>query len=170
MKRYIRVIDLLALLGFAACAANGQQIGKFVPIAAGSDEDRALTEINATADPAQKLALIREAGCLIVVVSAHGNTDPVADLRNFEDDLLIADLDIVSGRVERLRDAVKKPRPNGRGAEIETLPGVQTPESRIYHRIHAAIAAHRLLPGASSSRTIDFGCAMRIGTVAGPSC
>jgi DNA-binding GntR family transcriptional regulator len=28
------------------------------------------------------------------------------------------------------------------------LAGVQTPESRIYHRIHAAIAGHRLLPGA----------------------
>jgi DNA-binding GntR family transcriptional regulator len=47
-----------------------------------------------------------------------------------------------------LLKSMKKPRPNGRGAEIETLPGGQTPESRIYHRIHAAIAAHHLLPGA----------------------
>jgi DNA-binding GntR family transcriptional regulator len=43
---------------------------------------------------------------------------------------------------------MKKPRPNGRVTGIETLAGVQTPESRIYHRIHAAIAGHRLLPGA----------------------
>ncbi len=34
------------------------QIGKFVPIPAGSDADHALAEINGTADPAQKLALI----------------------------------------------------------------------------------------------------------------
>ena len=34
------------------------QIGKFVAIPANSDADHALTEINATADPAQKLALI----------------------------------------------------------------------------------------------------------------
>jgi hypothetical protein len=61
---------------------------------------------------AAKLAMIREAGCLVVVVAAHGGANPVADLSNFDDDLLIADLDIVSGRVERLREQVKKPRPN----------------------------------------------------------
>ncbi|MGA2098451.1 MAG: hypothetical protein ABSH39_19320 [Candidatus Acidiferrum sp.] len=58
MKRILRVICLLGLVGFAQRTADGQQIGKFVPIAAGSDEDRALTEINAATDPAQKLALI----------------------------------------------------------------------------------------------------------------
>src|SRR5262245_32203096 len=51
---------------------------------------------------AQKLSMIREAGCLVVVVAAHSGGDASADLRNFEDDLLIADLDIVSGRIERL--------------------------------------------------------------------
>jgi hypothetical protein len=34
------------------------QIGKYVPVPAGSDADHALTEINSTTDPAQKLALI----------------------------------------------------------------------------------------------------------------
>src|SRR3984893_3086133 len=34
------------------------QIGKYVPIPAGSEADHALTEINATTDPTQKLALI----------------------------------------------------------------------------------------------------------------
>ena len=47
---------------------------------------------------AAKLAMIREAGCLIIVIAAFDGTDPAADLQNFEDDLLIADLDIVSGR------------------------------------------------------------------------
>jgi GTP-binding protein YchF len=61
---------------------------------------------------AQKLAMIREAGCLVVVVAAFAGSDAAADLGNFGDDLLIADLDIVSGRVERLREQVKKPRPN----------------------------------------------------------
>ena len=61
---------------------------------------------------AQKLAMIREAGCLVVVATAFDGGDPAADLNNFEDDLLIADLDIVTGRVERLREQVKKPRPN----------------------------------------------------------
>jgi ribosome-binding ATPase len=61
---------------------------------------------------AQKLALIREAGCLVLVVAAFDGGQALADLQTFEEDLLIADLDIVSGRVERLQDQVKKPRPN----------------------------------------------------------
>jgi GTP-binding protein YchF len=69
---------------------------------------------------AQKLAMIREAGALIIVVANFGGADAAADLQNFDDDLLIADLDIVSGRVERLRDSVKKPRPN-REKEQEEL-------------------------------------------------
>ena len=48
----------LFLLGYASGPAFGQQIGKFVPIQAGSDVDHALTEINAATDPAKKLALI----------------------------------------------------------------------------------------------------------------
>jgi tetratricopeptide (TPR) repeat protein len=40
--------------------AVAQQIGKYVPIQAGSDVDHALTEINAAAEPAQKLALIQK--------------------------------------------------------------------------------------------------------------
>lgn len=58
MKRIIRLIGTLGLLAMTALAADAQQIGKFVPIAAGSDEDKALTEINGTSDAAQKLALI----------------------------------------------------------------------------------------------------------------
>jgi len=48
----------LFLLGCSAGPAFGQQIGKFVPIQAGSEVDHALTEINAATDPAQKLALL----------------------------------------------------------------------------------------------------------------
>src|SRR5947209_2833654 len=53
---------------------------------------------------AQKLAVLREAGALVVVVAAFGGNNPAGDLQNFDDDLLIADLDILSGRVERLND------------------------------------------------------------------
>ena len=73
---------------------------------------------------AGKLALIREAGCLVVVVGAFSGAEPIADLRNFEDDLLLADLDILSGRVERLRESVKKPRPN-REKEQEELAALE---------------------------------------------
>jgi len=50
----------LFLLGCSAGPLFGQQIGKFVPIQAGSEVDHALTEINAATDAAQKLALIEK--------------------------------------------------------------------------------------------------------------
>ena len=50
----------LFLLGCSGCPAFGQQIGKFVPIQAGSEVDHALTEINAATDAAQKVALMEK--------------------------------------------------------------------------------------------------------------
>src|SRR5258706_4588670 len=61
MRREKVLVVALLFLVYTACAiypTSAQQIGKFVPIAANSDADRALTEINAATDPAQKLALI----------------------------------------------------------------------------------------------------------------
>lgn len=58
MKRITQALGFLVLVVFAVRPASGQQIGKYVPIPAGSDADHALTEINATTDAAQKLALI----------------------------------------------------------------------------------------------------------------
>jgi len=56
----IKWFSLAVILLCAWNIAVAQQIGKNVPIQAGSDVDHALTEINATADPAQKLALIEK--------------------------------------------------------------------------------------------------------------
>lgn len=58
--RRIKWFSLAVILLCAWNVAVAQQIGKYVPIQAGSDVDHALTEINATADPAQKLALIEK--------------------------------------------------------------------------------------------------------------
>src|SRR6266404_2397365 len=51
------MLTLGGALGLCA-ATNAQHIGKYVPIAAGSEADHAMQEINAATDPAQKLALI----------------------------------------------------------------------------------------------------------------
>lgn len=56
----IKWFTLTTILLGAWNIVAAQQIGKNVPIQAGSDVDHALTEINATADPAQKLALIQK--------------------------------------------------------------------------------------------------------------
>src|SRR5262245_23672185 len=58
MRTYGKQIVLAAVLLLSGNTVHGQQIGKYVPINAGSDADRAMTELNAANDPAQKLALI----------------------------------------------------------------------------------------------------------------
>src|SRR6185295_6152662 len=74
---------------------------------------------------AVRLGLIREAGCLLLVVNAFSSSaDPVADVRNFAEDLLLADLQIVSGRIERLRESTKKPKPN-RDQELVELAALE---------------------------------------------
>jgi tetratricopeptide (TPR) repeat protein len=60
MKRKQLLVGALLLLTFLfllALPANAQ-IGKYVPIQAGSDADHVMTEVNAATDPAQKLAAI----------------------------------------------------------------------------------------------------------------
>lgn len=73
---------------------------------------------------AAKLGLIREAGCLVLVVAAFAGSNPLDDLRSFEEDLILADMEIVSGRVTRLRESVKKPRPN-REQELAELAALE---------------------------------------------
>jgi len=58
MPRRIWLIGALLLCGVDP--VFGQQIGKYVPIQAGSEVDHALTEISAATDPAQKLALLNK--------------------------------------------------------------------------------------------------------------
>lgn len=60
---------------------------------------------------AARLALIREAGCLVLVVSAFEGSDPAADLKTFSEDLLLADMEIVANRISRVEESLKKPVP-----------------------------------------------------------
>lgn len=73
---------------------------------------------------ATRLGLLREAGCFVLVVAGFAGSDPLVDLASFEEDLLLADLEIASGRVERLRESVKKPRPN-RDEELAELAALE---------------------------------------------
>jgi len=74
---------------------------------------------------AQKLAVIREAGCLVLVVAGFSKGDPLEDQRGFAEDALLADMEIVGGRIERLRESTKKPRPN-RDQELAELAALET--------------------------------------------
>jgi GTP-binding protein YchF len=68
---------------------------------------------------AARLAVLREAGCLLLTVAGFGGADPLVDLRTFEEDLLLADLEIVSGRAQRLEEQMKKPRPKDQREQDE---------------------------------------------------
>ncbi len=60
---------------------------------------------------AARLALIREAGCLVLVVPAFTGSDTAAEISSFEEDLMLADMEIISGRIDRVEQALTKPLP-----------------------------------------------------------
>jgi ribosome-binding ATPase len=64
------------------------------------------------ADNPQRLALIREGDALLVVLNGFAGADPAAELTGFRDEMLFADLEVVTSRVERLEASIKKPRPD----------------------------------------------------------
>jgi hypothetical protein len=76
-RMFLGPLFVLAWAVLGAIAPAYAQIGKYVPIPAGSDADHALTEIDATTDPAQKLALIDKFAANI----AQGDLAIVADDR-----------------------------------------------------------------------------------------
>jgi GTP-binding protein YchF len=64
------------------------------------------------ADNPQRLALIREGDALLVVLNGFSGQDSAAQLGLFRDEMLFADLSVVTTRVERLEASLKKPRPD----------------------------------------------------------
>jgi GTP-binding protein YchF len=70
-------------------------------------------------DNPQRLALIREGDALLVVLGAFAGGDPAAELAAFREELLFADLGVVTNRVERLEASVKKPRPDREAQQKE---------------------------------------------------
>ena len=78
------------------------------------------------ADNPQRLALIREGDALLIVLNGFAGGDPAAQLAAFRDEMLFADLGVVTTRVERLEASLKKPRPDRElvGKELEIVKAV----------------------------------------------
>jgi ribosome-binding ATPase YchF (GTP1/OBG family) len=76
-------------------------------------------------DNPRRLGIMRDAGGLLVVLTGYATGDLADELRRFREELLFADLEIVTGRIERLEDQLKKPRPakqrEADQAELEIL-------------------------------------------------
>jgi len=75
-------------------------------------------------DNPQRLALIREGDALLIVLDGVTGDDPAAYLTAFREEMLFADLGVVTNRAERLEASVKKPRPD-REAQLNELELVQ---------------------------------------------
>ena len=85
-------------------------------------------------DNPRRLGILREADGLLVVLAGFGGGEPAQELRNFRDELIFADLEIIAGRIERLEAQLKKPRPSkDREADQREL--------ELLHRIAAALEA-----------------------------
>lgn len=81
-------------------------------------------------DNPQRLALIREGDALLIVLGAFAGGDPSADLAAFRDEMLFADLGVVTNRAERLEASVKKPRPD-RDQQLKELEVVKRVQSAL---------------------------------------
>lgn len=61
---------------------------------------------------AQRLGIIRESHLLVQVIGVFNGHDALQDVVSFGDDIMLADLQVVSNRIERLKKDVLKPRPD----------------------------------------------------------
>jgi ribosome-binding ATPase YchF (GTP1/OBG family) len=62
-------------------------------------------------DNARRLAILRDAGGLVVVLAGFSGGSLADELRRFREEMLFADLEVVTNRIGRLEDGLKKPRP-----------------------------------------------------------
>src|SRR6266446_450224 len=62
-------------------------------------------------DNPRRLGILREAGGLLVVLNGYSGGDLASELRQFREEILFADLEIVSNRIGKLQDQSKKPKP-----------------------------------------------------------
>jgi ribosome-binding ATPase len=76
-------------------------------------------------DNPRRLGILREANGIVIVLDGFSGADPVAQLQAFREELLFADLEIVSNRIPRIEANLKKPRPakerDADQAELELL-------------------------------------------------
>lgn len=62
-------------------------------------------------DNPRRLSIMREAGGLLIVLNGFAGDDWAGELVRFREELLFADLEILTNRISKLRDQLRKPRP-----------------------------------------------------------
>src|SRR5262249_51055915 len=61
-------------------------------------------------DNPRRLGILREGNGLVVVLNGHSEGDLAGQLRRFRGELIFADLEIVTNRISKLEDQLRKPR------------------------------------------------------------
>lgn len=73
-------------------------------------------------DNPQVLGIMRQVDGLLIVLGAYLGNDAADELRRLHDELVFADLTLVTGRIEKVEAGLKKPRPEKeRDAALEEL-------------------------------------------------
>jgi ribosome-binding ATPase YchF (GTP1/OBG family) len=62
-------------------------------------------------DNPRRLGILRESAGLVIILDGFARTDLASQLRKFREEILFADLEIVTNRVEKLQAQMKKPKP-----------------------------------------------------------
>lgn len=60
----------------------------------------------------QRLGVIRESAAMVHVVGCFSGADPLQEVQQFEEDLVLADMQVVNNRLQRLEKDLKKSRPD----------------------------------------------------------
>lgn len=68
---------------------------------------------------AARLACLREADALVLVVAGYGGADPKLEYQSFYEDLLLADMELVSHRIERVEQSTRKSAPREEKEKIQ---------------------------------------------------
>lgn len=89
-------------------------------------------------DNPRRLAILRESGGLLVILNGYGGGNLASELRSFREELVFADLEIVTNRIGRLEDQLKKPR-SAKQKEIDQQ------EMALLRRIVEALEQHQSL-------------------------
>jgi ribosome-binding ATPase YchF (GTP1/OBG family) len=62
-------------------------------------------------DNPRRLAILREASGLLVVLNGYNESDLAGQLARFREEMMFADLEIITNRIGRIEETLKKPRP-----------------------------------------------------------
>jgi GTP-binding protein YchF len=83
-------------------------------------------------DNPRRLAILRDSGGLLVVLNGFAGASLTDELRRFRDEISFADLEIVTNRIDKLKDQLKKPKP-GKQREMDEA------ELALLQRVAAAL-------------------------------